>query len=319
MPVADLTELVIVDRSSIADDTVLLTLARPDGGELPLWQPGAHIDLHLGQAPHIIRQYSLCSSPRVREHYQIAVLLDRDGRGGSAHVHTHLHVGERVMAGGPRNNFELVDAPSYFFVGGGIGITPLLPMIEEAQRRGADWSLLYGGRRRTSMAFTRELAAFASRVVLWPADEYGLLEIANSLVDLPDETLVYCCGPESLLQAVEAQCASYFLSGRLHLERFAPVVRGCGSGDRPFEVEFAKSGVTRTVAVGQSILEVAEEAEVPVIYSCEEGTCGSCETAVLEGLPDHRDAVLNKQEQQRGDRLMICVSRAMSAKLVLDV
>lgn len=317
MPIPETLELVVLDKETVADGVVRLTLGRPDRGELPAWQPGAHVDLHLGEPP-LIRQYSLCSAPAERDHYQVAVLREPDSRGGSSYVHDRLAVGDRVLVGPPRNHFEQIEAKRYVFVAGGIGITPMLPMIEAAQRAGADWTLLYGGRTAASMAFTDELMlAGDQRVSLRPQDEYGLLDLASLLAEPAPDTAVYCCGPEPLLQAVEAHCVSW-PAGSLHVERFSPAAGTLDGPTTEFDVEFAQSGVTLTIPAGRSIIAVAEEAGVPVVYNCEEGTCGVCETPVLDGEPDHRDSVLTEQERRTGSCMMICVSRARSARLVLD-
>ena len=316
MPAPETLELVVAEKEPLADGVVRLTLTRADRGELPPWEPGAHVDLHLGE-PAVVRQYSLCSSPDERDHYQVAVLREPQSRGGSSYVHDHLSPGDRVLVSTPRNNFPQVQARRYVFVAGGIGITPILPMIEAAERAGAKWTLLYGGRSAASMAFVPELATRGDRVALRPQDEWGLLDLAGLLgVPTPD-TAVYCCGPEPLLRAVEELCGSW-PAGALHVERFAPA-KGVGHGpDTEFDVEFALSGVTLTIPPGRSIIEVATEAGVPVIYSCEEGTCGVCETPVLEGVPDHRDSVLTQAQRREGRCMMPCTSRARSARLVLD-
>jgi ferredoxin-NADP reductase len=218
------SELVVAAREPVADGVVSLVLEHPAGEELPAWTPGAHVDLLL--APDVTRQYSLCGSPADRTHWRMGVLLDQGGRGGSRHVHERLEVGSRLPVRGPRNHFPLVAAERYLFIAGGIGITPLLPMMAQAEQAGADWTLFYGGRRRGSMAFLDELATYGDRVVLRPEDEYGLLDLPTILTPQPG-TAVYSCGPEALLQAVEQQCAAW-PPGSLHVERFAakPVAEG---------------------------------------------------------------------------------------------
>lgn len=317
MPATDTVELVVLAKETVADGVVRLTLGCPDGGDLPPWQPGAHIDLHLGEPP-VVRQYSLCSTPTARDRYQVAVLREPDGRGGSRWVHDRLAPGDRVPVGAPRNNFALVEARRYVFVAGGIGITPMLPMIEAVRKAGVDWTLLYGGRTARSMAFTDELgAAGDQRVCLRPQDEHGLLDLAALLAEPTPDTAVYCCGPEPLLKAVEAHCAAW-PAGTLHVERFSPADGVLDGPTTGFDVEFAQSGVTLAVPADRSIIQVADEAGIPVIYNCEECTCGVCETPVLDGEPDHRDSVLSEQERETGACMMICVSRARSARLVLD-
>jgi ferredoxin-NADP reductase len=310
-------DLVVEAADVVADAVVALTLADPDGDTLPPWTPGAHVDLLLG--PDLVRQYSLCGSPSDSRTIRVAVLREPHSRGGSAFVHEQLGVGSRVRVRGPRNHFPLVASPQYRFVAGGIGITPLLPMMAEATAAGAQWSLLYGGRTRASMAFTDELARYGDRVTLAPQDEVGLLDLDALLGTPQPDTLVYCCGPEPLLAAVEQRCAAW-PAGSLHLERFAAKPgAGAGGDDHAFEVELAQTGVTLAVPADRSIFDVVQEAGVSVIGSCLEGICGTCETFVVEGEPDHRDSVLSEEEHAANETMMICVSRCRGERLVLDL
>lgn len=310
------TEVVLTVQAAeiVADDVVALVLASPDGGSLPEWTPGAHIDLVLGEG--LVRQYSLCGSPGDGS-WRIAVLRAQDSRGGSVAVH-RLTPGDSVRVRGPRNHFPLVPAQSYAFVAGGIGITPLLPMIAEVDAAGAGWELYYGGRTLGSMAFTDELARYGDRVHLVPQDESGLLDLDRILGTPRPGTLVYACGPEPMLAAVEERCACW-LPRSLHVERFAPRAGSADLHDEEFEVELARSGMTLLVPAGRSIFEVVREAGVSVLGSCLEGTCGTCETEVVDGDVDHRDSVLDEAERQAGETMMICVSRCRSAKLTLDL
>ncbi|MGW5734266.1 MULTISPECIES: PDR/VanB family oxidoreductase [Streptomyces] len=295
-----------------ADGVLSVELTHPEGKPLPAWTPGAHLDLHTGGH---VRQYSLCGDPRNGSAYRIGVLNEASSRGGSRHVHTTLRPGQSVTASEPRNHFALEEAPGYLFVAGGIGITPLLAMAREAARRGADWRMVYGGRTRGSMAFTDELAALGGEVTVVPQDEHGHIDLAAALDDLPEGTLVYCCGPEPLLAAVEARCPA----DRLRVERFsAPVVERTGD-DSAFEVECRRSGVTLSVDEDTSVLQAAEAAGITVASSCQEGICGSCETRVLDGTPDHRDFLLSEAEHAANTSMMICVSRCASGRLVLDL
>ena len=305
-------ELIVDGIQSAADGVRALTLRHPLGEQLPAWEPGAHIDVLLG--PQLERQYSLCGDPADRTAWRIAVLREPDGRGGSAYVHEQLGQGDKVRVRGPRNHFALRPAPRYRFVAGGIGITPILPMLAAAEAAGAEWTLLYGGRSRTSMAFTRELARYGDRVTVAPQDETGLLDLGSVLDALPEGTLVYCCGPGALLDAVEERCPA----GALHVERFQPKEQQ-GGHEAEFEVELAQSGRTLTVAPGVSVLDTVRAAGVEVLFSCTEGTCGTCETDVLEGTPDHRDSVLSPEEREAGETMMICVSRCRGSRLVLDL
>ncbi|MFJ9558470.1 PDR/VanB family oxidoreductase [Streptomyces fuscichromogenes] len=306
-------ELVVAERVSAADGVVALTLRHPLGEELPGWDPGAHVDVVLG--PGLERQFSLCGDRGDRSRWRVAVLREPDGRGGSAYVHEQLGVGDKVRVRGPRNHFRLEPAPRYRFLAGGIGITPILPMLAAAEAAGAEWTLLYGGRSRRSMAFTGELARYGDeRVTVAPQDESGLLDLAAVLDDVPDGTLVYCCGPGPLLDAVEERCPA----GLLRVERFQPKEQQVGE-EREFEVVLAQSGRTLTVAPGVSVLDTVRAAGVEVLYSCTEGTCGTCETDVLEGEPEHRDSVLTEEERATGETMLICVSRCRGGRLVLDL
>ncbi|GAA3987544.1 PDR/VanB family oxidoreductase [Streptomyces plumbiresistens] len=305
-------ELVVDRREFAADGVLALTLRHPLGERLPDWEPGAHIDVVLG--PDLERQYSLCGDPGDRDAWRIAVLREPDGRGGSAHVHGQLGQGDKVRVRGPRNHFALRTAPRYRFVAGGIGITPILPMLAAAEAAGAEWTLLYGGRSRESMAFTEELGRYGDRVTIAPQDETGLLDLGSVLDDVPEGTLVYCCGPGPLLDAVEARSPA----GVLHVERFQAKEQVTGENTE-FEVELAQSGRTLTVPKDVSVLDAVRSAGVEVLFSCTEGTCGTCETDVLEGTPDHRDSVLTDEEREAGETMLICVSRCRGKRLVLDL
>ncbi|MFJ8806783.1 PDR/VanB family oxidoreductase [Streptomyces sp. NPDC102490] len=307
-------ELVVDRRETAADGVLLLTLRHPLGEPLPAWEPGAHVDVALG--PGLERQYSLCGDPADRARWRIAVLREKDGRGGSAYVHGRLRAGDEVRVRGPRNTFRLERAPRYRFVAGGIGITPILPMLAAAEEAGAEWTLLYGGRTRAGMAFTEELARYGGRVTIAPEDESGLLDLASVLDDVPPGTLVYCCGPGPLLDAVEERCPA----GSLRVERFRPKEAGArATAGAGFEVVLARSGRTVAVPPGVSVLDAVREAGVEVLYSCAEGTCGTCETEVVEGEPDHRDSVLTEEERAAGETMLICVSRCRGRRLVLDL
>ncbi|GHJ42432.1 PDR/VanB family oxidoreductase [Streptomyces sp. TS71-3] len=311
-------DLTLVRKEPLADGVVRLTLGHPEGEPLPAWRPGAHIDVRL--APDLVRQYSLCGDPDDPSVLQVAVLREQDGRGGSAHVHDHLAEGGTVRIRGPRNHFPLVDAERYLFIAGGIGITPILPMVAEAARRGADWRLVYGGRTRASMAFADRLAAdHPGRVEICPQDETGLLDLQGLLGEPRADTEVYCCGPAPLLGAVELHCRDW-PAGALHIERFTPREDPAPDGTgESFEVELAGSGTTLTVPPDRSVLEVLEEAGVPVLSSCREGTCGTCETGVLQGEVEHRDSLLTDAERAANDVMFVCVSRCASKRLVLDL
>lgn len=315
--------LIVSRRHNAADGVVVLELRDRDGMELPAWTPGAHADVVLSEG--LVRQYSLSGDPLDRTTWRIGVLREPKSRGGSAAVHDQLLEGAEVAVRGPRNNFELVASPRYIFVAGGIGITPILPMITSASRAGATWELHYGGRSRSSMAFLDELANAADgdagpRVVLYPQDEVGLIDLDRALGSVKPNTQVYCCGPEPLLKAVEDRTESAsWPPGSLHVERFAPKDQGEPALSGNFEVELAFSGKTVTVTPDQTVLEAVEEAGVWVLSSCKEGTCGTCETQVIEGEVDHRDSLLTPEERAANKTMYVCVSRAACPRLVLDL
>jgi ferredoxin-NADP reductase len=236
-------------------------------------------------------------------------------------VHEALQVGTSVEVRGPRNHFPLLRAQRYLFIAGGIGITPILPMIMAATAEGRPWELLYAGRSRRSMAFLddlEDLAACGDRVRVYPQDESGRLPLASFLVVPRPGCLVYCCGPEPLLEAVDAGCSGW-PRGILHTERFAARHDPPGQEDPAFDVVCRRSGRTLNVPPDRSILEVAEAAGVSTLSVCREGVCGTCETRVIEGAPEHRDSLLTPHERAAGETMMICVSRSSSARLVLDL
>jgi ferredoxin-NADP reductase len=308
--------MTVVSKQSAADGVVVVTVTAPDGARLPDWAPGAHVDLVLPVG--ITRQYSLCGDRWDTSRYRFAVLREPDGRGGSAYVHDVLQVGDVVGVGGPRNNFRLAPSPGYLFVAGGIGITPILPMVHQADLVDADWRLLYGGRRRASMAFLDELAAYGDKVSVLPQDERGQLPLQEWLGEPQDGVKVYCCGPAPLLDAAETLCAAW-PSAALRTERFIAKEQPAPALSTPFDVVLARTGRTVSVPPGTSVLTAVRDAGVNVLSSCRQGTCGTCETTVLDGVPDHRDSVLSDHDRQAGDCMLVCVSRSRTERLVLDL
>ena len=314
-----MSDRLLVRSMTVESDGVLsVELVDPSGRELPSWEPGAHVDVHLAEG--LSRQYSLSGDPHDRFRYRLGVLLEAAGRGGSAYVHDTLRPGQVVGFAGPRNHFRLEPSPSYVFVAGGIGITPILPMLARVEAEGASWTLLYGGRTASSMAFTGELVGYGERVTVHPQDTHGLLDLDALLGSPQPDTLVYVCGPEALLKAVEERMVVW-PAGSLHLERFAvPEVSARDVADEhAVEVVLAESGRTVMVGPETSILAALLEDGVDVLHDCTEGICGSCETKVIEGEVDHRDYVLTDREKAAGDCMMVCVSRACGQRLVLGL
>jgi ferredoxin-NADP reductase len=310
-------DLVVAARTPLADGVLALDLVAHNGRDLPAWTPGAHVDVLL--RPGLERQYSLCGDVADRSRWRVAVLREEAGRGGSVALHDDVEVGQRLRVRGPRNHFpfEVTPGTRYRLVAGGIGITPLRAMVAAADAAGADWTLDYAGRSRRTMAFADELAAaHPDRVRLHPADEGGRLDAVALLAEAGPDTAVYVCGPTRLIDAVEA-------AGRpgqaLHTERFEAKEFGEPVWPDPFEVELALSGETVTVEPGESVLDAVAAAGVVVLSSCRVGTCGTCETPVLEGPVEHRDSVLTPAEQADDLAMMICVSRAAGPRLVLDL
>lgn len=309
-------EFVVASKDYVAERVVLLTLqnSSPDG-RVPAWSPGAHIDVAIPGG--LVRQYSLCGDPGDNTRLRIAVLREPESRGGSRFIHENTQVGQQLQIVGLRNNFPLVSSKRYIFVAGGIGITPIIPMIAAADRAGAEWQLLYGGHKRASMAFLDTLRLYNGKLQIAPQDEVGLLDLAKLLTEVQTDCAVYCCGPEGLLQAVEAQC-EHWPNGSLHIERFKPKEGLDANSDAEFEVELHRSGKTLSVPKDKTIIQVLEEAGIETLHSCLEGICGTCETRVLSGIPDHRDSVLTSEERKRTS-VMICVSRSLSKRLTLDI
>lgn len=307
----------VVAKDAVAKDVIVLTLQHVERRRLADWSPGAHIDLVLPNG--VTRQYSLCGDRWDPLNYRIAVLREPDGKGGSSFIHDHLNVGDRVGLGGPRNNFPLAPSDKYVFIAGGIGITPLIPMIEQAELLGASWQLLYGGRTRRSMAFLDELSYFGDKVTIFPADERGLLPLAAWLADAAEvDTKVYACGPRQLLDVIETYCRDWPI-GKFRTERFIARERVAPVRSTSFEVELARAGRTVTVTPHASVLEAIHGVGVKVLSSCREGICGTCEATVLSGVPDHRDSILEDDERSLNNRMFLCVSRSCSDKLVLDL
>jgi len=305
----------VTGKASVATDVVSLELRPVANDGLAGWSPGAHLDLHAGNGS--VRQYSLCGDPADSDSWRVAVLRVPDGRGGSAWFHDELAVGDELDVSDPRNHFQLEPAPSYQFIAGGIGITPILPMVSAADAMGTPWRLTYGGRTRSSMAFLDELAEYGDSVTVAPQDESGLIDLPAVLGDPVPGRRIYCCGPEPLLAAVEAAMRDR-TEEHLHVERFQPIGDLNDPGE-PFDVELRSSGVTVHVGASQSIVDALADAGIEVEFSCREGTCGTCETGVLGGEPEHRDSVLSEDEKAANDCMMICVGRCLRGPLVLDL
>jgi len=305
--------LQVSNVAAIAEGIDAFELRSPEGGELPAFTPGAHIALHLSD--DVTRKYSLCNDPAERDRYLIAVKRENH----PPRLAERARVGDVLRGSAPHNSFELVAAPEYLFIAGGIGITGLLSMIRHLQARGhAAWHLYYLSRSKAATAFREELGAepYASHVTFHHDD--GDPERAFDLwpvLERPSGVHVYCCGPKPLLEALR-DMTGHWPASRIHFESYVDAAAARKPEDRAFTVRFARSGDSFEVPPGVSILDAARAHGHDVPSSCESGTCGTCKTRYLEGEPDHRDLVLT--EQEKGEFVMVCVSRSRSPVLVID-
>ncbi len=314
------TTLVVRSVRQEADGVRSFRFEHPEGVALQSWCPGAHLEFTLPSGA--VRHYSLCGEPEDRDGYVVAVLEQPNGRGGSREFHEAVTPGTTITVSAPRNHFPLVDADSYLFIAGGIGITPILAMTRSIAKSGRPFKVVYGGRTLASMAFRDEVESYGSAASLVPEDTAGRIDIARELEGVPAATHVYCCGPEPLLRAVQDVCGAEDRIAAVHFERFGSSTQEPAkvpTGGRAFAVELARSGVTIAVDEGSSILDKVLEVVPDQPWACREGFCGTCETAVLAGEPEHADEVLTEAERQSNSVMMICVGRSRSPKLILDV
>jgi ferredoxin-NADP reductase len=310
VPVGRTHIAVVTKREHVAPDVVALTLADPDGGLLPSWTPGGHIDVQLPSGRR--RQYSLCGPPGRRTDYRIAVRRIADGGGGSIEMHDAFDVGDSLVFEGPRNAFYLGgNEHDVLFVIGGIGVTPILPMIRAAQQRGIDWRAVYAGSSREYMPLLDEVVSVApDRVTVWADDEQGRFATADDLlVSAGPKTAVYICGPTAMLESVRTARSEY-ANAPLHYERFSPppVVDGV-----PFELKLARSRRVVEVPANRSALEVMLDDDPTTAYSCRQGFCGTCKVKVLGGQVDRR----GRTAEDDGE-MLVCVSRANGGRVVID-
>lgn len=314
-------QAIVTERRRETDAIATFELRARDGGELPVFTAGAHIDLYLPNG--LVRSYSLTNDQNERDRYVIGVARDAASRGGSRYVHEHVQAGTELTIDYPRNNFELDEtAPRSIFVAGGIGITPILSMTRRLERLGRPWTLHYCTRTRAHAAFLDILTAPGAfqhgEVILRFDQEPGatMLDLDALTASAEPGTHLYCCGPTPMLAAFESAVAKRpDCVG--HVEYFANTQAAATGGG--YDVVLAKTQKTIAVPEGKSILDALLEAGVDAPYSCHEGVCGTCETRVLEGVPDHRDLVLSKSEHESGKVMMICVSGCKGKRLVLDM
>ncbi len=300
----------------VARSILAFELVSPEGAPLPAAEPGAHIGLHLPNG--IMRQYSLLHASPAPSRYEIAVKLDAASRGGSRCMHEELRVGAILPVDPPRNNFPLArDARQHLFFAGGIGITPILAMLEHLAARGQPGELWYACRERAELAFAAQLERLAKVHLHIDTEQEGrFFDIAAPIASAPRDAHLYCCGPTPMLAAFTAATHDW-PARQIHFEYFTPRATAAVSGG--FTVALARSKHEFHIPPGRTILQVLREAGIEVSSSCEEGICAACETRVLEGVPDHRDSILSDEERASGRTMMVCCSGSKSLRLVLDL
>lgn len=303
-----------------AEGVVGVRLAAKDADPLPPWEPGAHVDVRLPSG--LSRRYSLCGDPADRRHYDIAIRLETEGRGGSAEIHDTALIGRDLVVGEVRNHFALAEADEYLLIAGGIGITPLLPMVRALAASGAravPWSAVYCGHGAETMAFRRQLEAVGGeRIRFVDTAREPRPDLKELIGRLGPGAAVYCCGPNGLLEKVAEVCDAAGV--RCETEHFGAAAEQpeATAGDA-VQLELRRSGLTVLAGPETTLLQAIRDAGVQIESDCEEGYCGTCETRVLEGVPDHRDVVLSYAERAACRTFMPCVSRACGPKLVLDL
>jgi ferredoxin-NADP reductase len=304
-----------------ADDVISIELLPVAGTTFPPFDAGAHIDLHLPNG--LVRNYSLWNSTEERNRYVIGVLQDKASRGGSKCVHRDLRVGMTIQIAAPRNNFPLHEEAGHsVLIAGGIGITPILCMVQRLKALGRSQELLYFARSRRSAAFVDKIEALGVPVTWHFDDEKGGPPNLKAMLEARPagaDTHYYACGPSVLLDAFEQHCEALGYRNA-HIERFAALaVQASPEAQASYSVELRKSGRTFVIKPEKSLLQTLLDAGVDCDHSCLEGVCGTCETRVLEGIPDHRDSVLSAKEQASNKVMMVCVSGCKSERLVLDL
>ncbi len=312
----ELIEVRVADVRTAAQDTKLYELRSADGKPLPASEPGAHIDVLLPNGKQ--RQYSLTVCEPNPERYLIGVKRDPASRGGSAYMHDEVQAGQTLKIRPPRNHFPLVEnAPHVVLIAGGIGVTPIYCMAQRLAGLGRSWELHYSCRSRADMAFREELSKFKEAHLHFDDESGGkFLDMAAIVAKAPKDAHLYCCGPMPMLKAFEAATAEWPRT-QIHVEYFAPKQEPAKTGG--FVVELAKSGQEFVIPEGKTILQVLLDAGVYVDYSCELGICGLCQTPLLSGTPEHRDAFLSDEQKAANDTVMICCAGSKSGRLVLDL
>ena len=299
-----------------AKDVVSVELQAPDHSPLPTFTAGSHIDLHL--PGNLVRSYSLLNDQNETSRYVIGVALDAASRGGSRYVHHDLRVGSLLKIGGPRNHFPVVEAAAeHVLIAGGIGVTPMLAMLRRLVSLGRKVSFYYAIREISRQAFAGEISGLCQPHFHIDAEQGAPLDIKKIIAEHQNAEF-YCCGPAPMLAAFEAATQD-LPAEHVHVEYFSAKAPQDVGEDMGFEVECHKSNKIVSVPANISIADALIKAGIDVPVSCCEGICGSCETAILDGIAEHRDSVLSKQEKLNNKVMMVCVSRAKSDRLVLDI
>ncbi|HQT89811.1 MAG TPA: PDR/VanB family oxidoreductase [Acidiphilium sp.] len=312
--------LKVTKITNLAEGINAYDLIDPGGCELPEFTAGAHVDLHLRNG--LIRQYSLCGDPSERSRYTVGVLREQAGRGGSAFLHDNVLVGTSIEVSVPRNNFRLVAAERYVFIAGGIGITPIIPMLGKAQARGTDFKLYYCTRSLARTAFHDELQELCAdgRAVIHhdQGDPTRGLDFTHILAEYEAGTHLYYCGPGGLMMAI-GQASSHWPPASVHCEYFAAPARPAASldADKPFRIRIADTRAEYEVPIGETIVNVLRKNGFFVDTSCETGYCGTCMTRYVGGTPDHRDTVLDAKSRE--NYVLICCARSRTPVLELDI
>lgn len=313
-------EVLVAGIRHEADGILSVELTNPNGGDLPPFTAGSHLDVYLPNG--IIRPYSICNSERERHRYVLGVLKSEASRGGSAWVHSRLACGDRVTVAMPRNMFSLVDSAQHsILVAGGIGVTPLISMSHKLRNGNKSFEFRYCARSYTRAAFARTLQSELGPNFRLHLDDNPATAF-DARADLGHWNAgyhLYVCGPAGFIEWVlQAANAGGWPSENVHVELFTPL-SNIVVGDQPFDVVVASSGLRIRVESGSTILEALASAHVHIPFSCEQGVCGTCLTGVIDGTPDHRDGFLSEDERRSGKCIITCCSRSKSVSLTLDL
>ncbi|MBC9882549.1 oxidoreductase [Bradyrhizobium sp. INPA01-394B] len=294
----------------------LFTLEDPDHWELPPFRPGAHIDLHLPNG--LVRTYSLCNEPADNTRYVIAVKREAEGRGGSRALHDDIRVGDVIGVSLPRGGLEPgANITRHVFIAGGIGVTPFLSMVHHlARTTEADFTLHLIVRDELPLAAQLASLIDQGRVVVHRTSRIGRPDLAPLIGEVGPDTMVACCGPESMTDDFERLTAAW-PAANVHVERFVAPPPVIDPNAKPFTLSLARSGAEIQVRAGQTMLAALQEGGVEIATSCCGGICGACKVGWIEGKPVHRDRILSAYERERF--LMICVAGSDAERLVLDL